>query len=285
MIWFLCNAHKPYDISRFEHACQTMNVEMKVVDPLKLQIIQDKTFKLYYDNVEINKPDYLLHWNGCMISSVEEQIETVLTKMGTIVCNSFSEISNWKDKFKWQVSTPLNVVKSMKIQSHQIINCINIIEQEFQYPLVIKGDVGSLGIGVYKVYNRNNLIQLSEVIMMLDKNYKMHLEQFIDYKEDVRMYIIGQNYYLMKRVNDNDFRANYSNGAQVSKYARNALTDKVFNEIRKEYCSLVIGVDILITTNGYYICELNSAPSFKGLEETCDNNIASQIIKEIYESK
>ncbi len=282
-MWILCNTNKPYDKQHFLDAAIRLNIDLKIIDPTKLQILNDNEITFYYQGTKLPAPDYMLNWNGCMNGKLEEQIESALTVCGTVICNSLSEINHWQDKFRWQLETDLPVASSLKIHASNLLNSIELIEANFDYPLIIKSDTGSLGMGVYKASDRNNLQQIIEIITLLDTTFKVHIEQFIDYTSDVRMYIIGNQYYLMERIATDDFRANVAQNAKVQKLEHNQLFDSIFNQIRTNYQSVVIGVDILLTATSCVICEINSAPGFAGLETVHNIDVASEIIQAIYE--
>lgn len=281
-MWIICNANKPYDMQHFQNAAISLSIDLKIIDPTKIVVLsEDSQIKFYYNNEMIQAPKYMLNWNGCNNSKLEEQIETCLIKTNTKVLNKINEINLIQDKFKWQVETKLPTVKSMKIHASNLSKSINIIEDNFNYPLILKSDTGSLGLGVYKCDNRQMLSQQSELINLLDKSFKVHIEDYIDYKRDVRMYIVNNNYYLMERIPTNDFRANIAMDGKPRLISKTTVTDEIFTMVRSEYDSLVLGVDILFTEDSYYICEINSAPSFKGLEQVHDIDIAKEILKAI----
>lgn len=280
-MWILCSLNKPYDMQHFKDAAFSLSIDLKIIDPTKLVILNETEIEYYYQGEQLQTPTYVLNWNGCMNGKLEEQIEACLRASGTTICNSVTEINHWQDKFKWQVETKMPVAKSMKMHSSCLLDNISLIEQKFDYPLVLKSDTGSLGMGVYKADNHNNLKQLVEVISLLDKTFKVHIEQFIDYTNDLRMYIIGDQYYLMERVATDDFRANVAQNATINDYPKSQLTDDIFKQIRASYEAVVIGVDVLLTTDGYIICEINSAPGFTGIEQVHNIDIAKEIITTI----
>jgi glutathione synthase/RimK-type ligase-like ATP-grasp enzyme len=71
----------------------------------------------------------------------------------------------------------------------------------------------------------------------------------------------------MKRVSNNgDFRANYTLHENAVKYELNPqIIDLCKNVMNILKCDIA-GIDILETKDGYVICEVNSAPGFKGME-------------------
>lgn len=280
-MWIICNPNKTYEKQHFSDAAIALDLNLTIIDPSQIVILNASKPRFYYQSKPIDPPRYCLNWNGCMNGPLEGQIETALNQVGTVICNSVNEINHWQDKFKWQVETPLPVVKSLKVHSSNLLASKSLITANFNYPLVLKSDTGSQGQGVYLITDDQNLQQICEVISLLDKTFKVHIEQYINYDHDLRMYIIGDNYFLMERVANNDFRANVANHATVKSYPKSELTNEIFSQIRALYQSVVIGVDILLTADQFYICELNSAPGFVGIEQVCNVNIATEILKAI----
>lgn len=278
-MWIICNTNKAYDKQHFKDVAIALGINLKIIDPTQIVILKEQSPVFYYKGARIDSPKYCLNWNGCMNGPLEAQIEAALQQVGTIMCNSVQEINHWQDKFKWQLETKLPVAKSMKLHSSNLLASKQIIMSNFKFPFVLKSDTGSLGLGVYLVRDEDNLRQLCEVISLLDKTFKIHIEEYINYQHDVRMYIIGDQYFLMERIGNNDFRANVAMEARVENYPQSMVTNKIFKQVRGLYQSVVIGVDILFTTDSYYICEINSAPGFAGLEQVHDVNIALLILK------
>lgn len=282
MIWIVCNLNKPYEMQHFKDAAISLSTGLKVIDPTKVQIFNNeyKTILMCEGKI-VAPPNYMLNWNGCRNGKLEEQLEAALIKCGTKVCNTTCEINHFQDKFRWQLESNLKVIPSIKVHSSNLLNSVDVIEQYFNYPCVLKSDTGSLGQGVYKVTNKENLIQLSEVISMLDSTFKVHIEQYIDYAHDIRMYVVGNSYYLMERKSNGDFRANISMNGEALPFEKSKQIDSIFKQLRTKYDSVVFGVDILLTDNDYYLCEINSAPGFEGINSVINEDIAFEILNAI----
>lgn len=277
-MWILCNTNKAYDMQHFKDAAISLGIDLKIIDPTRLQILNTDTISFFYNQKPIDIPSHVLNWNGCMNGKLEEQIEAALKTVGCQILNQSAEINAIQDKFRWQIETKLKTANSLKIHSSELLANVQLIESYFDYPLILKSDTGSLGLGVYKAENRANLRQIIEIISLLDKSFKVHIEQYINYTNDVRMYIIGNEYYLMERIASDDFRANVAQSASVKSLSKTQVTDAIFNQIRACYSSLVLGVDILFKDNSYIICEINSAPGFTGIEQVHDVDIAKEIL-------
>lgn len=76
---------------------------------------------------------------------------------------------------------------------------------------------------------------------------------------------------------DDDFRANYSAGGAVEEFALTPEIERIALEASKHLGLDIAGVDLLFDGDSYKVCEVNSAPMFKGLE-SCTNLNIPQII-------
>lgn len=276
-MWLLCNESKVWERTRLELAALRNDLDLTIVNPDKLVIFKGALeTKFYLEGKELPAPLRILNWMGC--SSQDNIIQIMYSLPDVKFINPPEEINLLTNKLTFQLSTNLNVVDTLKISSDEIVSHIPVIEAKFTYPFVLKGNIGSLGKGVYKVTNRDNLKQIAEVISLLDKRYQFHIEQFVDYQADVRMLIVGDEYWLMNRVNADDFRANVALGANPTIIATNQQFDAIFKLVKTNYKSPIFGVDLLVCNDQIYICEINISPNFKGIQTLTNVDIARKII-------
>lgn len=145
------------------------------------------------------------------------------------------------------------------------------------YPFIIKPVNTGKGIGVTKIENKNQL----QAYIKDRKANNWHaktllMQQFIPYEHDLRILVIGNHTFTMRRVPaKGEFRANYSLGGAVElfepKKQTKTLAIKALNSINMS----IGGVDILITKDSHeYILEVNHSPGFEGMEKATDQNIA-----------
>lgn len=279
MIWILSKASKRYDNQTF----RSKSVKLIIIEPEKLQILNnDGNIAFFYEGNIISKPTKVLNWQGCNGGNLEKQIEAALAE--NVFVNPSNETELFQDKFRFGLETKLPTINSLKIHSSQLVNSIQLIEANYKYPFILKSDTGSLGQGTYLVDSNHQLKTICEMIEMLDKSFKVHIEEYIDYDHDIRMYIIGEEYFLMERKSDIDFRANFSiSGGSINKCEDSEMFKQIFKQVRSEYSSLVLGVDILINNNVWYICEINSAPGLKGIESLYGNIVSENIVRKLIE--
>lgn len=156
-------------------------------------------------------------------------------------------------------------------------------------PLILKRVYGSLGLGVYLIKTKEELIEA----------YKLHcrapilFQKYVgsSYGVSARVIIIDQKVVGgFIRYNKNDFRSNFGDNASSRPLQDGdkcfELAQKIADELKIEYA----GIDFMFLENGDPVmCEINSNAFFEEFEKVTGINVAEQyakmIKKKIYEQK
>ena len=153
--------------------------------------------------------------------------------------------------------------------------------EKLGYPLVVKECFGSLGKQVYKVDNRAELESLHKKLLGKPHIFQKFIWQ--SQGQDVRLIVIGGKVVCaMERKSQTDFRANVELGAVGTKYDAPAsyveLAEKVAKILGLDYC----GVDLLHTTDGPLVCEVNSNAFFNEISKVCSVDVATLLAQYVY---
>jgi ribosomal protein S6--L-glutamate ligase len=150
-------------------------------------------------------------------------------------------------------------------------------------PLVIKLLEGTQGIGVVLADNRNSAESILEAFNGLQA--RVIAQEFI--KEaggaDIRVFIVdGHVVGAMKRQGkEGEFRSNLHRGGSANIIE---LTDEEENAALRAAKAMglgIAGVDMLQSSRGPLILEVNSSPGLEGIEGATGKDIATHIIKYI----
>ncbi len=142
-------------------------------------------------------------------------------------------------------------------------------------PLVIKECFGSFGAQVY-------LAETAEQAEKIIKNTSepLILQEFISESRgrDIRLNVVGGEVIAsMLRYNDNDFRANITNGGKMQNYTPTSEEKDIAVKACKELGLDFGGVDILFSDRGPLLCEVNSNAHFKNIYDCTGINAAEYI--------
>ncbi len=160
----------------------------------------------------------------------------------------------------------------------------DIAIKRLSLPVVVKESYGSMGAGVYLAKTREELIELSDMLLLKPHIYQKYLSA--KKGTDVRVIVIGgRAVCAMERHNPDDFRSNLAlggTGKAISLSEEFKLAaEKAAVTLGLDYC----GVDLLYGDNGEpFICEVNSNAFFKGIEGVTGKNIARIYAEHIIKS-
>ncbi len=143
------------------------------------------------------------------------------------------------------------------------------------FPLVMKAINSSRGKKVYKV---RSLDDVRKVMRDLNKKSGQFIfQEFIDYKYDLRMLVIGDEVVATMRrfPNEGDFRANYSLGGRVELFEPTEAMKEFAIHVAKTCKLHMSGVDILVDHDDrMYVIEANRNPGLSGISQATGTKIA-----------
>ena len=82
---------------------------------------------------------------------------------------------------------------------------------------------------------------------------------------------------MERRARDGGFKANYSTGGTVQEFIPDEIAKELAIKTAEVLNIQVAGIDLLFTDDGYTICEANTFPGFKGLEQASGVNVPKTI--------
>lgn len=160
---------------------------------------------------------------------------------------------------------------------------IEKIEEVLNYPLVVKECYGSFGMQVYLARSKEELIKIRRQLIDIPHLYQEFIES--SKGRDVRIHVVGGKVVAsMLRRNEEDFRANITNGGSMYEYE----PSKAFKEVAIQACQYLgldfAGVDLMFGQGDEPIlCEVNSNAHIRNILELTGINVADKIMEYIKE--
>lgn len=276
-----------YENLKFRQVASKMGISLSILSTEDLSIISsNREIKVYKNQSVLPHFDFLITRLGCSFSLEDELLLNAFASLGTKLVNNAAQINTMKNKYLLNQTLIANNVPVIKTMLTKQVSDIDLIEREFSYPLVFKSNNGSLGMGVYLVNNRNELQNLMEHSLLLDKSYTFMIQEFVNTKigEDIRVWVYkGEILGLMHRKSiDDSFKANYTIHNNAVSYQVDTKLEKIVNSIYEALQCDIAGVDLLFDGDDYVVCEVNSAPGFKGMDQVNPGiNIPKTIFKDL----
>lgn len=239
-----------------------------------------------YDiNEVISEVDFIIFWDK------DIKLARILEDNGARLFNSAKSIELCDDKSltfmalkDTGIEMPKTYIAPKTFSGFTDYDYFNKIADLAGYPLIVKECLGSFGQQVYLAHNGEELI---EVIKSIGSR-SFILQEYISSSEgrDVRIQVVGdQIVAAMYRYNDNDFRANITNGGSMKIFEPDEEMKKMALAVCRTLELDFGGIDLLFGENDRPVfCEANSNAHFKNLYDCTGINTADYIMKYIRET-
>jgi ribosomal protein S6--L-glutamate ligase len=154
-------------------------------------------------------------------------------------------------------------------------------------PVIIKILEGTHGNGV--ILADTYLSALSTIETLKTAGVKFLLQEYIEESKgtDLRVIVVdGKVVSAMKRQSkEGDFRSNLHRGGSSAKINLSYEEENIALRAAKAMKLGVCGIDILQSSRGPLVLEINSSPGLEGIEKTTEVNISEKIISYIERNK
>lgn len=146
--------------------------------------------------------------------------------------------------------------------------------------VIVKSLFGSRGVGSTRISDPEIAARIFRSLRF--QHNVLYLQEFVPHSNmDIRAFIVGSDVVAAMRRLGDSWKTNVSQGAKpVSVQLSKELESLAIDAAKCLGCE-ISGVDILESSNGPLIVELNSQPGWRGLQSVTKENIADCIIGHI----
>lgn len=276
---------KLYSTRRLVEAAETRGHEVMVLDHLKCVLVIEKgNPHIFYGGKEV-----------AGIDAIIPRIGTSVTFYGAAVVRQFEQMKVFSSVESQALVRSRDKLRSLQLLAKAGIgmpktafasapkNIDSVLELVGGAPVVIKLLEGTQGIGVILAETHKSAKSVIESFLALDAN--ILVQEFI--KEaggaDIRAFIVdGKVVAAMKRQGaPGEFRSNLHRGgsAQVIELTKEERETAI--KAAKKLGLGIAGVDMLQSSRGPLVMEVNSSPGLEGIEGATGLDIAGKIIEYI----
>ena len=279
--------HNVYKIKRYKEEFSKLGISLDV-------FVNDGTLAMIKDNeLSINLPkcDFIIYLDK------DIYLARILEKAGYRLFNKADFIKLCDDKALTNIACASRGIKMPDTITGPLFYSQELKEENFKFlddviaklglPLILKRVYGSLGLGVYLIKTKEELIEA----------YKEHCRAPILFQK-----YVGSSYGVSARViiidkkvvggfiryNKTDFRSNYGDNASSRPLKEGDKCFELASYIAKELDIEYAGIDFMFLESGEPIlCEINSNAFFEEFEKVTGINVAKEyalmIKRKIYE--
>ncbi len=274
----LTNAYK--DIPQTRSQCVRIKEELEKLH-VSIDIMRNNFFAAYITSGgEIASK--LSGYDFCIYLDKDKYISYMLEKEGIRLFNSARAIELCDDKMTTALALSNSGIPIPKTLPGLLCydegaplneQALRIVEEELGYPVIVKSSFGSMGTGVFKAENFEQLKGAASALKMQPHLFQQYIAESAG--RDIRVIVIGgKAVAAMERISGGDFRSNIAMGGRGLKIDMpvqvKEMAEKAAALLNLDYC----GADILFGKEGFYLCEVNSNAFFDGIEAATGVNIA-----------
>lgn len=236
------------------------------------------------NNISFNVKDFdfciprLNDDNLSLKKSLLQNIEDVGVKM----INSANGMLTCQEKLLTERA--LNKQNIVTPKTKSVLSASGLLKDDFNFPVIIKTDTGSQGIGVMKIDSFGSL--KSVVQMLCEKQIPFLIQEFFEHKFSYRIIMLGGELLAANKrcVPDSDFRSNsHQNGKLIKNTEKHNPSEVELSNSRKiveildtQFCA----IDYLLNEDGIMtVLEVNGSPGLEAIQQDHpDTNLAEKVI-------
>ena len=274
-----------YSTMRLKEAAQTRGHDVKVLDTIKFAIdLKRGAPDLYYRQKQIEDFDAVLPRIGASITYYGTAVVRQFQEMDIFCANTAHGINNSRDKLRsLQLLSRHHIGIPRTTFVREKKDVLPAIERVGGAPVVIKLIEGTQGIGVLLA----ETVKSAEAIIELLQSQKQNvlIQKFVAESKgkDIRAFVVGDRVVAaMRRVaQGQEFRSNVHRGGIAEPV--DLPQDYIDTAVRAAQIMglRVAGVDMLESSSGPQIMEVNSSPGLEGIETCTGLDVAGAVIEYI----
>jgi len=278
----LSRGSRSYSTRRFLEAAHQRGHQADVLDTLKFAIdLQRGSPDLYYRQEPLDLYDAVLPRIGASITYYGTAVVRQFQEMDVFCANTAHGILNSRDKLRsLQILSRHHIGIPRTSFARDKRDVLPAIERVGGAPVIIKLIEGTQGIGVLLA----ETVKAAESIIELLQSQKQNvlIQKFVAESKgrDIRAFVVGdQVVAAMRRVaQGQEFRSNVHRGGIAEpvelseEYQQTAVRCTQIMGLR------VAGVDMLESSEGPQVMEINSSPGLEGIETCTGLDIAGAVV-------
>lgn len=272
-----------YSTRRLIEAGKRLGHEMVVVDHLKCNIeIEKKSPKIYYNGAYLENVDAIIPRIGASVTFYGTAVVRQFEMMGIFSVVESQALVRSRDKLRsLQLLARAGVGLPKTVFTNFSKNVDHVIESVGGAPVILKLLEGTQGLGVILADTANAAGSVMEAFNGIEA--RIIVQQFI--KEaggaDIRAFVVdGEVVGAMKRQGkEGEFRSNLHRGGTANIIELSEEEKHTALVSAKAMGLGVAGVDMLQSSTGPLVLEVNSSPGLEGIEKATGTDIAEKVIR------
>lgn len=274
-----------HSIRRLLLEARKARVQCDVINPLECQLVVDgRHSRVLVGGVPIPRYDAVLPRIGASITDYGLAVVKHLESLGIRTVNGSQAIAESRDKMRClQILSANGILVPPSVLSHSARGLRASVDAVGGMPVVLKVLQGTQGKGVMLVHSPISLGTVHETLKSLDQD--VIIQHFIaeGAGRDYRAFVIGEKVVaaMMRTAAQGEFRSNIHRGGEGTLVKLPKDFERAAIRSARVLGLDIAGVDLMESSRGPMVLEVNSSPGFEGIEKATGLNIAAAMVKQI----
>lgn len=284
-IAILSNGNANYSTRRLKEEAEKRGHEVKVIKYKNCYIsIERHDNRVYYKGKPLDKFDAIIPRISSSMTKYGTAIVRQLEMQGEYVLSKSLAIVRARDKLRSMQLLAKNDIDVPKtLISRNTADIDELLAQLGEMPVIIKLASGTHGNGVVLAETKKAAKSVMQAFYLNDDSgTNILLQEFVKESAgtDIRAFVVGSKVVasMQRKSLDDDFRSNLHKGGSGTVIKLTPEEEKVAVKAAKMMGLSVAGVDIMRSSRGPLVLEVNASPGF-GIERVTGRNVAGKIIE------
>lgn len=284
-IAILSRSPQIYSTRRLVEAAELRGHDVVIIDHTKCHLIMEKGKpSIRINGEEIKGIDVIIPRIGASVTQYGSAVIRHFDLMGVESILTSTALIRSRDKLRsLQIisKSGVGIPKSVFARHPKSDDVKNLIQEVGGTPVILKLLEGTHGTGVIKADSISSAKSAVEAFSGIKKD--LIVQEFIQEAggKDIRAFVVdGEVVGAMERSGQADeFRSNLHKGGTARAIEIDKKIKSTALEATKLMGLVVGGVDLLLSSRGPLVIEVNSSPGLQGIEKATGSDIASRIIE------
>ena len=284
-IFILSRNKNLYSTSRLVEAGNKRGYNVRVIDYMRCYMnITSSKPTIFYGGESLDKVDAVIPRIGASNTFYGTAVVKQFEMMGSFCVNSSSAITNSRDKLRsLQILAEAGINMPVTGFASHTKDIEGVIESVGSIPLIMKLLQGTQGQGVVLAETRKAAESVMSAFRQLDAD--IMVQEFIAESRgtDIRAFVVGDYVVAAMRrtANEDEFRSNLHRGGVIEPINITEEESRMAIKASKILGLQIAGVDLMRSSRGPLILEVNSSPGLQGIETSSKLDVAGKIISYI----
>uniref|UniRef100_UPI003565E5E1 30S ribosomal protein S6--L-glutamate ligase n=1 Tax=Cohaesibacter celericrescens TaxID=2067669 RepID=UPI003565E5E1 len=274
-----------YSSRRLVEAAEAKGHSVEIIDTKRCYLrMGDLLPEVHYDGRALPRYDAIIPRIGASVTEYGMAVLRQFANTGAYCLNSAEAIGASRDKLlahqilsAAKIGTPTTAFASSPKDTKDLIELVG------GAPVVVKLLSSTQGKGVVLAETRKAAESLVDAFRGLDANFL--IQEFVAESKgaDIRCFVIGNKVVgaIKRQAKEGEFRSNLHRGGAATPVRLTKTMRDIARKATRQLNLSVAGVDILESSSGPKVLEINSSPGLEGIEKATEKDIATLIIEHI----